>query len=1137
MASYVDLMSKLDWAMSFQRTGKFPLDRSSMFSSYADAVKYALGDGSDERGLGGTSYIGQPISVFEDDDVRLYIIKADRTLVEVGTPIVGDGKSLTVTTNAEGQNVISINGVADAVEGQVLKIVNVGSPEVPDLQVKWITESTQVTDDLAQDLADLTAVVEGINGRLQTVEGYVGKAASESEEATGLFKAVADLNTAKADKATTLSGYGITDAYTKTEIDGKLTGALHYKGTADTFAALVATVTDGSYVPEKGDTWNITTAGGVDAAGVAIKAGDNVIFNGTGWDVSSGVVDLSAYYTAEQTDAAIKVVTDDIGTYAESDVPGTGVKGKISALEADVAQINHEATKVEKSDVNGNIKINDAEVTVYTLPTADASTKGGVVSSADQDKVAVGADGTMTVNNISASKVQGAVDKASGLEMADGTVVDADAILADSKDGVVKEATKVSHTITIGAKTFDGSADVSITSADTPIPEDVVRKTTYATDTVGGVIKTTSANNGISVNGEGVAEINKIDPSKIDGSVASAAKVDNALTVSNGKAGDQLVTKTFDGSAAVTITAADLNAVETEVLDTFVEYTDIATADKTGVVKSSADKNNVTVNADGTMTVNTIDISKVDGTIDQAKNVSETINNVAITEIFEADGKTAKAASKLATARTISASGAATGSVTFDGTGDADIALTLKDSGVTAGTFTKVTVDAKGIVTAAETLAASDIPTITLDKISDAGELAALDKVARANITAELEADIKALENASHTHDNKTVLDGITSAKIDGWDHAAAKIDDKPDKATTLAGYGIEDAYTKSEVNGMVAGAFHYKGTVETFDALVASVTGGSYTPLEGDTWNITNAGGTDSKGVAIKAGDNVSFYGNADDAGNSGWDVLAGTTDLSAYYTSAQVDAELAKKADKTAFEAVEGRVDTLESTVGHAAVEGDSPSPATGLVKAVGDLQVLSASNASRAESLENIVGHAADGENPATGLVKSVADNTAAIEKLNGEANVDGSVKNLIAASAADINAAITNITKENGTIDTKIATHNTAEDAHADLFAKKQNNVIVADVTFLASNFVLDPEAADYGATGTQLIPGIETTKNYIANVTPSRTSENTILDAHFAAEVAVENGNLILYARRIPADDIVLSVTFTEVVTA
>lgn len=56
-------------------------------------------------------------------------------------------------------------------------------------------------------------------------------------------------------------------------------------------------------------------------------------------------------------------------------------------------------------------------------------------------------------------------------------------------------------------------------------------------------------------------------------------------------------------------------------------------------------------------------------------------------------------ATKLATARTISASGDATGSASFDGSANADIKLTLKNSGVTAGTYTAVQVDAKGIVT------------------------------------------------------------------------------------------------------------------------------------------------------------------------------------------------------------------------------------------------------------------------------------------------------------------------------------------------------------------------------------------------------------------------------------------------------
>ena len=62
-------------------------------------------------------------------------------------------------------------------------------------------------------------------------------------------------------------------------------------------------------------------------------------------------------------------------------------------------------------------------------------------------------------------------------------------------------------------------------------------------------------------------------------------------------------------------------------------------------------------------------------------------------------------ATKLATARTISLSTDATGSVSFDGSANATIAVTLANSGVTAGSYNNVTVDAKGRVTAGSTVA------------------------------------------------------------------------------------------------------------------------------------------------------------------------------------------------------------------------------------------------------------------------------------------------------------------------------------------------------------------------------------------------------------------------------------------------
>jgi hypothetical protein len=77
-------------------------------------------------------------------------------------------------------------------------------------------------------------------------------------------------------------------------------------------------------------------------------------------------------------------------------------------------------------------------------------------------------------------------------------------------------------------------------------------------------------------------------------------------------------------------------------------------------------------------------------------------------------------ATALQTARDISLAGDATGTASaFNGSANASIAVTLANSGVSAGTHTKVTVDAKGRVTVGANLEASDIPTLTASKISD----------------------------------------------------------------------------------------------------------------------------------------------------------------------------------------------------------------------------------------------------------------------------------------------------------------------------------------------------------------------------------------------------------------------------------
>lgn len=96
--------------------------------------------------------------------------------------------------------------------------------------------------------------------------------------------------------------------------------------------------------------------------------------------------------------------------------------------------------------------------------------------------------------------------------------------------------------------------------------------------------------------------------------------------------------------------------------------------------------------------------------------------------LLNPDDGTAETATKLATPRSFSITGDATASpVNFDGTQNVALTLALAAiSGLTAGTYTKVTVDAKGRVTAGNTLIVSDLPdNIPTSKITGLGTAAA----------------------------------------------------------------------------------------------------------------------------------------------------------------------------------------------------------------------------------------------------------------------------------------------------------------------------------------------------------------------------------------------------------------------------
>lgn len=161
-----------------------------------------------------------------------------------------------------------------------------------------------------------------------------------------------------------------------------------------------------------------------------------------------------------------------------------------------------------------------------------------------------------------------------------------------------------------------------------------------------------------------------------------------------------------------------------------------------------------------------------------------------------------ESAEKLSTARNITMSGDVTGSAAFDGSKDITIAMTLANSGVTAGTYNNVTVNAKGLITSASNV------TYKIEDIT--GLKDALDsKVDNSTFNAEW----SSLETIASRADNtaNTAMDEIEDINTELAKKAnSANVYTKEetytkDEVDTAIKNAEVDAYTKSEMDGKLA--------------------------------------------------------------------------------------------------------------------------------------------------------------------------------------------------------------------------------------------------------------------------------------------------------------------------------------------
>ena len=476
-------LPKLNFSVPFAMTAALPVEYNAYFDSYDAAVAAAAT--ADVPGSSTTVYYyGQKIVVVTAESADLYIIQPDKTLKAAGTVPVGDNKSITVS-----DGVIGITGFAAATENQQPR-------KKADGTIEWYTPDTSTVAGLSQTVGQHTQQISTLNEQMTTVQGDI-----------------TTINSTLADKANSAN------VYTKQQTEDKISAAISsvYKPAGSTtFAALPAPAAN-----VLGNVYNVTDAFTttdqfVEGAGKSYPAGTNVAVVLVGedykYDVLSGMVDLSNYST-----------TDEIAqTYATKNEVTTGLSGKVDKVEGFRLMTDAEGTKLAGIEAGAQVN-NIASVASGEL--AISEEKELSIVAVAQDKVTGLADALAGKVNTEAGKGLSTNDFTTPLleklnALPAGAQVNAIDTVSD--EFTISETKELSVAAIAQAK-ITGLPDAlnakleSVSIAGTALT--VTNKGVnipIATDSLLGVVKSSTKINEIAVGADGVMSVNTVSTDKLE---------------------------------------------------------------------------------------------------------------------------------------------------------------------------------------------------------------------------------------------------------------------------------------------------------------------------------------------------------------------------------------------------------------------------------------------------------------------------------------------------------------------------------------------------------------------------------------------------------------------------------------------
>ena len=414
------------------------------------------------------------------------------------------------------------------------------------------------------------------------------------------------------------------------------------------------------------------------------------------------------------------------------------------------------------------------------------------------------------------------------------TLTSVTADLTGDVTGNADTATTLETARTIGGVSFDGSANISLPGVNQTGNQDTTGNAATAT-----ALATARSIGGVSFDGTSdinLPGVNAAGNQDTSGNAATATQLATARTIGG---------VSFDGSANISLPGVDQTGNQ-DTTGNAASATVLQNARTIGGVSfdGSADINLPGVNATGNQ---------------------DTSGNAAT-------------ATALATARTLSASGDATGSASFDGSANADIALTLANSGVSAGSYGSttgipvITVNAKGLVTAVSTASVGTALTVTGDSGSEDINLLteSLSISGGTNLTSSASSNGVTLNLNDYVDSTGFTASGVSTATAfhTGAEGSAIRVTSNTisgPATITLDPAGVGD----NTGTVVIAGDLQIDGTTTTVNSTTVTVNDKNIQVADG----AANDAAADGGGITVNSGDGnktFQFEATGDNFGSS---------------------------------------------------------------------------------------------------------------------------------------------------------------------------------------------------------------------------------------------------------------------------